>query len=81
MHHHITEGGTINGVIVVIVFNRTQRLLETGVLTERPLWLDVVEAYPPLPPPVLPEMMVKGRLHVIKYPKDAVRKEKRLVVQ
>ena len=49
---------------------RTQRLLETGVLKERPVWLDVVEAYPPLPPPPVPPALQKGKYPEIVYPED-----------
>ena len=49
---------------------RVQRLLETGVLKERPIWLDAVEAVPPLPPPILPEAHRTGRSLVIAYPQD-----------
>ena len=53
--------------------HRAQRLLETKVLKERPIWLDVVEAYPPLPHPIIPEHLSTGRLRTIEYPEDAER--------
>lgn len=43
-------------------------------LQKRPAWLDVVEAYPPLPPPTLPPSRRTGRSRDIQYPQDELRK-------
>lgn len=52
------------------ILPRVQRLLETEVLKARPLWLDVVEAYPPLPPPSVPKPNRTGRSPTIQYPTE-----------
>jgi len=49
---------------------RAQRLLETGVIKKKPVWLDVVEAYPPIPPPPVPPTLRKGKYPHIVYPDD-----------
>ena len=49
-------------------------------LQERPVWLDVVEAYPPLPPPTLPPLHRTGRSHDIQYPQDELRRYAAIVL-
>ncbi len=52
------------------LYFRTQQLLETGVIKEKPVWLEVVEKYPPLPPPPVPPSIKKGKYPHIVYPED-----------
>ena len=49
---------------------RTNDLLKTGVLKTRPLWLDVVEAHPPLNLMKTNECPKPGKPPLITYPKD-----------
>ena len=49
---------------------RARQLLQTGVLKERPLWLDVVEAWPPLPT----AQPTSGRPPELNYPEDLLRR-------
>ena len=49
-------------------------LLQTGVLKERPLWLDVVEAFPPDVFPKHNQTPEAGRAPVIAYPEDELKR-------
>ena len=49
-------------------------LLQTGVLKERPLWLDVVEAFPPDVFPKHNQTPEGGRAPVIAYPEDELKR-------
>ena len=49
---------------------RVRNLLKAGVLKERPLWLDVVEAFPPIVSPQFNRRPEKGTPPRIEYPED-----------
>ena len=53
---------------------RVNRLLQTGVLKKRPVWLDVVEAFPPDVFPKYNSTPEGGRAPEIVYPEDQLRK-------
>lgn len=58
------------------IVTRTRHLLLSGVLKERPLWLDVVEAFPPVEPvpPHKAKQLFPGRARVLKYSEDSLKK-------
>ena len=49
-------------------------MLSVGVLKERPLWLDVLEAFPPLIPPQHNRSPEAGLPPVLTYPEDKQRR-------
>lgn len=59
---------------VLIISFRVNRLLETGVLKERPLWLDVVESFPPDTFPKHNSTPEGGRAPAIVYPEDDLKR-------
>lgn len=59
------------------VVTRTQFLLNTQVLKQRPLWLDVTEAFPPvepLPPPKKARHLHSGRAKILSYSVDQLKR-------
>lgn len=66
MASRVIEAGTIVA--------RTQQLLRCGVLVQRPLWLDVVEALPSLLPPQYNRPPDPGRPSRIAFPEDKLRR-------
>ncbi len=69
MASRIVEAGT--------VITRTRFLLATRVLKERPLWIDVAEAFPPieqLPPPHKARQLHSGRAKTLSYTDDYLRR-------
>eukprot|EP00731_Ephydatia_muelleri_P022496 Em0015g79a len=67
MGSRILQSGTI--------ISRTTSLLRSGVLKERPLWLDVVETFPPFVPTQHNRTAEKGRPPTLRYTEDALKKE------
>ncbi|CAI8055026.1 28S ribosomal protein S23, mitochondrial [Geodia barretti] len=57
------------------IVSRVNHLLQTGVLKERPLWLDVVEAFPPDVFPKHNQTPEGGRAPVIAYPEDELKRK------
>ena len=58
----------------ILIISRVNRLLQTGVLKERPLWLDVVEAFPPDVFPRHNQTPEGGRPLTIVFPDDDLRR-------
>ena len=59
------------------VVARTRFLLSTRVLKERPLWLDVAEAFPPvepLPPPHKDRQLHSGKAKTLSFTEDCLRR-------
>ncbi len=69
MASRVIEAGT--------VIARTRFLLATGVLKERPLWVDVAEAFPPidqLPPRHKAKHLYYGKAKKLSYSEDNLRR-------
>ncbi|XP_046844641.1 28S ribosomal protein S23, mitochondrial-like isoform X2 [Xenia sp. Carnegie-2017] len=56
------------------VFSRVRDLLKSGVLKEKPVWFDVVAAFPPLQTPDLERIPERGTVEKIVYPEDSIRR-------
>jgi len=55
------------------VFRRVQELLATGTLKEKPIWFNVMVAFPPLTEAKLSDTPDKGRPPVLHYKEDQIR--------